>query len=100
MTPGAVGGLAFGKGLVLLFIGLFIDLTPAVIMMVPILLPLAHRLDLDLIHLGVIGALPLTGFTHLVIDVGGGSTEVIVGAGSEPRLLSPSRSAAFFFARP
>jgi tripartite ATP-independent transporter DctM subunit len=40
--------------LVLLFIGLFIDLTPAVIMMVPILLPLADRLDMDLIHLGVI----------------------------------------------
>jgi tripartite ATP-independent transporter DctM subunit len=46
--------------LVLLFIGLFIDLTPAVIMMVPILLPLAHRLDLDLIHLGVIVVVNLT----------------------------------------
>jgi tripartite ATP-independent transporter DctM subunit len=46
--------------LVLLFIGLFIDLTPAVIMMVPILLPLAHRLDMDLIHLGVIVVVNLT----------------------------------------
>jgi len=46
--------------LVLLFIGLFIDLTPAVIMMVPILLPLAHRLDIDLIHLGVIVVVNLT----------------------------------------
>jgi tripartite ATP-independent transporter DctM subunit len=46
--------------LVLLFIGLFIDLTPAVIMMVPILLPLAKRLDMDLIHLGVIVVVNLT----------------------------------------
>jgi TRAP-type C4-dicarboxylate transport system permease large subunit len=46
--------------LVLLFIGLFNDLTPAVIMMVPILLPLAHRLDMDLIHLGVIVVVNLT----------------------------------------
>lgn len=46
--------------LVLLFIGLFIDLTPAVIMMVPILLPLAHRLDMDLIHLGVMVVVNLT----------------------------------------
>ena len=46
--------------LVLLFIGLFIDLTPAVIMMVPILLPLAQRLDMDLIHLGVMVVVNLT----------------------------------------
>ena len=46
--------------LVLLFIGLFIDLTPAVIMMVPILLPLAQRLDIDYIHLGVIVVVNLT----------------------------------------
>ncbi len=46
--------------LVLIFIGLFIDLTPAVIMMVPILLPLAQRLDMDLIHLGVIVVVNLT----------------------------------------
>lgn len=46
--------------LVLLFIGLFIDLTPAVIMMVPILLPLARRLDMDLIHLGVVVVVNLT----------------------------------------
>jgi tripartite ATP-independent transporter DctM subunit len=44
----------------LLFIGLFIDLTPAVIMMVPILLPIAHRLDMDLIHLGIIVVVNLT----------------------------------------
>jgi tripartite ATP-independent transporter DctM subunit len=46
--------------LLLLFIGLFIDLTPAVIMMVPILLPIADRLDLDPIHLGIIVVVNLT----------------------------------------
>jgi TRAP-type C4-dicarboxylate transport system permease large subunit len=45
---------------VLLFIGLFIDLTPAVIMMVPILLPIADRLNLDPIHLGIIVVVNLT----------------------------------------
>jgi len=46
--------------LILLVIGLFIDLTPAVIMMVPILLPIAQRLDMDLIHLGIIVVVNLT----------------------------------------
>jgi tripartite ATP-independent transporter DctM subunit len=46
--------------LMLLFIGLFIDLTPAVIMMVPILLPIADRLNLDPIHLGIIVVVNLT----------------------------------------
>jgi tripartite ATP-independent transporter DctM subunit len=46
--------------LMLLFIGMFIDLTPAVIMMVPILLPLADRLNLDPIHLGIIVVVNLT----------------------------------------
>jgi len=40
--------------IVLLMVGMFIDLTPAVIMIVPILLPLADKLDIHLIHLGVI----------------------------------------------
>ena len=40
--------------LVLLFMGMFIDQTPAIIMIVPILLPLADKLDIHLIHLGVI----------------------------------------------
>lgn len=40
--------------IVLLFMGMFIDLTPAIIMIVPILLPLADQLDIHLIHLGVI----------------------------------------------
>ena len=40
--------------IVLLFMGMFIDQTPAIIMIVPILLPLADKLDIHLIHLGVI----------------------------------------------
>jgi tripartite ATP-independent transporter DctM subunit len=44
----------------LLLIGMFIDLTPAVIMMVPILLPIADRLNIDPIHLGIIVVVNLT----------------------------------------
>ncbi|MCP5150670.1 MAG: TRAP transporter large permease [Ectothiorhodospiraceae bacterium] len=44
----------------LLLMGLFIDLTPALIMMVPILIPLADRIGLDLIHLGIIMVVNLT----------------------------------------
>ncbi len=40
-----------------------------------------------LIHLGVLGAVPLAETKHLVIDIGGGSTEFIVGHGVEPQLL-------------
>lgn len=39
-----------------------------------------------LIHLGAMSAVPIAGRPHLVIDIGGGSTEVIVGAGTEPAL--------------
>ncbi len=37
-----------------------------------------------LIHLGVLQALPVFGQRHLVIDIGGGSTEFVVGKGSAP----------------
>lgn len=40
-----------------------------------------------LIHLGVLGALPIADTPHLVIDIGGGSTELIVGSGVRPNLL-------------
>lgn len=36
-----------------------------------------------LIHLGALGAVPLGERTHLVIDIGGGSTELVVGRGTE-----------------
>ncbi|MYJ48386.1 MAG: Ppx/GppA family phosphatase [Acidimicrobiales bacterium] len=40
-----------------------------------------------LIHLGVMAAVPLLDKRHLVIDIGGGSTEFIVGDGAEPLLM-------------
>lgn len=40
-----------------------------------------------LIHLGVLAAVPLLDKRHLLIDIGGGSTEFIIGDGSEPLLL-------------
>lgn len=40
-----------------------------------------------LIHLGVLGAVPLLDKRHLIIDIGGGSTEFIIGDGAEPLLL-------------
>ncbi len=39
-----------------------------------------------LIHLGVLGALPISDRRHLVIDIGGGSTEMVVGEGTDPLL--------------
>lgn len=38
----------------LLFVGMFIDMTPAIIMLVPMLLPLASKFGIDYIHLGLI----------------------------------------------
>lgn len=40
-----------------------------------------------LIHLGVLQAVPVGGRRHLVVDIGGGSTEFIVGDGTRPLLL-------------
>ena len=40
-----------------------------------------------LIHLGVLGTLPISDRRHLVIDIGGGSTEVVVGEGVTPEIL-------------
>ncbi len=39
-----------------------------------------------LIHLGALGAVPMADRRHLVIDIGGGSTEFIVGEGTRPLL--------------
>ncbi|MCY4622366.1 MAG: Ppx/GppA phosphatase family protein [bacterium] len=39
-----------------------------------------------LIHLGALSAVPAAGRPHLVIDIGGGSTELIVSTGTEPDL--------------
>jgi len=40
-----------------------------------------------LIHLGVLGAMPISDKNHLVIDIGGGSTEVVFGRGVTPEVL-------------
>ena len=38
----------------LLIVGMFVDMTPALIMLVPMLMPLAHKFGIDLVHLGLI----------------------------------------------
>ncbi|MGB8187089.1 MAG: TRAP transporter large permease [Pseudolabrys sp.] len=38
----------------LLIVGMFVDMTPALIMLVPMLLPLAQKFDINLVHLGLI----------------------------------------------
>ena len=47
---------------------------------------IAGREEARLIYLGVAHALPPAAHRRLVVDVGGGSTEFIVGAGVEPQL--------------
>ena len=44
----------------LLFLGMFIDQTPAIIMLVPVFLPLAENLGIHPIHLGVIVVINLS----------------------------------------
>jgi exopolyphosphatase/guanosine-5'-triphosphate,3'-diphosphate pyrophosphatase len=47
---------------------------------------ISGREEARLIYLGVAHALPVTAQRRLVVDVGGGSTEFIVGTGFEPQL--------------
>ncbi len=44
----------------LLIVGMFIDMTPALIMLVPMLLPLAIKFDINLVHLGLIMVINLS----------------------------------------
>ena len=46
---------------------------------------IAGREEARLIYLGVTHSLPATGEQRLVVDIGGGSTEFIVGEGYQPR---------------
>src|SRR5262245_17110455 len=48
---------------------------------------IAGREEARLIYLGVAHALPPTEHKRLVVDIGGGSTELIVGQGLKPKLL-------------
>ncbi|MCW5622414.1 MAG: Ppx/GppA family phosphatase, partial [Burkholderiales bacterium] len=47
----------------------------------------AGREEARLIYLGVSHSLPVTGHKRLVMDIGGGSTEFIIGAGYRPQKL-------------
>ncbi|MFN0040621.1 MAG: exopolyphosphatase [Burkholderiales bacterium] len=47
----------------------------------------AGREEARLIYLGVAHSLPLTAEKRLVVDIGGGSTEFIIGAGHQPHRL-------------
>jgi tripartite ATP-independent transporter DctM subunit len=40
--------------LFLLVVGMFVDMTPALIMLVPMLLPLAQKFGIDMVHLGLV----------------------------------------------
>src|SRR3989440_6877522 len=44
----------------LLIVGMFVDMTPALIMLVPMLLPLAIKFDINLVHLGLIMVINLS----------------------------------------
>src|SRR2546430_11821425 len=46
--------------LFLLVVGMFVDMTPALIMLVPMLLPLALKFDINLVHLGLIMVINLS----------------------------------------
>lgn len=46
------------------------------------------------IYLGVLSAMELQGLKHTVIDIGGGSTELVVGDGHDPKFLSSSKVGA------
>ncbi len=47
----------------------------------------AGREEARLIYLGVAHSLPVSGAKRLVVDIGGGSTELIIGSGYKPRRL-------------
>ncbi|HEY9698836.1 MAG TPA: Ppx/GppA phosphatase family protein [Trichocoleus sp.] len=46
------------------------------------------------IYLGVLSGMEFGGQTHVMIDIGGGSTELILGDGHEPRTLSSTKIGA------
>lgn len=46
------------------------------------------------IYLGVLSAMEFNNLPHIIIDIGGGSTELILGNGLEPRFLSSTKVGA------
>jgi tripartite ATP-independent transporter DctM subunit len=53
-------GFLLVLNLFLLVVGMFVDMTPALIMLVPMLLPLATKFDVSLVHLGLIMVINLS----------------------------------------
>ena len=51
--------LLFLMNLILLFVGIFMDMTPAVLIFTPIFLPIVTRLGMDPIHFGIVMVLNL-----------------------------------------
>lgn len=51
------------------------------------------------IYLGVLSAMEFQTAPHVVIDIGGGSTEMILGAGQEPRTLNSTKLGAVRLSR-
>ncbi|MDW3218080.1 MAG: Ppx/GppA phosphatase family protein [Acidimicrobiales bacterium] len=64
--------------------GLFLDAVREATGVVVDVIPGAE--EARLIHLGAISAVPAGPTNHLIIDIGGGSTELILGSGTEPIL--------------
>jgi exopolyphosphatase/guanosine-5'-triphosphate,3'-diphosphate pyrophosphatase len=46
------------------------------------------------IYLGVLSGMEFNGQSHIIVDIGGGSTELILGDGQEPRTLSSTKVGA------
>jgi len=59
----------------------------------------AGREEARLIYLGVAHSLPLTQTPRLVVDIGGGSTECIIGVGYEPRERESLRMGCVVFSK-
>jgi exopolyphosphatase/guanosine-5'-triphosphate,3'-diphosphate pyrophosphatase len=59
----------------------------------------AGREEARLIYLGVSHSLPLTQSPRLVVDIGGGSTECIIGVGYEPRERESLRMGCVVFSK-
>jgi len=60
---------------------------------------IAGREEARLIYLGVVHSLPASTNKRLVIDIGGGSTEVIIGKGLEPGLMTSLHMGCLTFSK-
>ncbi|MVW79681.1 exopolyphosphatase [Bordetella sp. 02P26C-1] len=60
---------------------------------------IAGREEARLIYLGVVHSLPASDNKRLVIDIGGGSTEVVIGKGLEPGLMTSLHMGCLTYSR-